>query len=120
MSGRKVWVAVALAFILGAGIALTATRLLSGPPATSVDPIRLHPPSNSSEDGEQDGKKDGKKKNKKKREKGKGERSGTSEQPPSGGAPPAPPAPPAPAGDDDDDDDDTDDDDDDDTDDSDD
>jgi hypothetical protein len=106
MSGRKVWVAVALAFILGAGVVLTATRLLPGSPATSVDPIRLQPPTDSSEDGEQDGKKDGKKKNKKKREKGAGDRSGTGEQPSLEGAPPAPPAPPAPAGDDDDDDDD--------------
>ena len=104
MSGRKVWVAVALAFILGAGVVLAATRLLPGPPDTSVDPIRLQPSPESSEDVEQDGKKDGKKKNKKKREKGAGERSGTGEQPSLEGAPPAPPAPPAPAGDDDDDD----------------
>lgn len=98
MSGGKAWLAVALAFILGAGVVLTATKLLPGSPATSVDPIRLQSPTDVSGDDEKDDKKDGKKK----REKGTGEPSGTREQPSSRGAPPAPPAPPAPAGDDDD------------------
>ena len=106
MSGRKAWLAVVLAFILGAGVVVTASRLLPGSPATSVDPIRLQSPTDSG-----DGNKDGQ--NNKKREKGAGEPSGAKEQPSSGGAPQASPAPPAPAGDDDDDDDDSGDDDDD-------
>jgi hypothetical protein len=106
MSGRKAWLVVAVAFILGAGVVLAATKLLPGAPPTSVDPIRLQAPADGSEDGKKDVKKDGREKDK--REKGAGEPSGTKEQPSPGGAPPAPPAPPVPAGDDDDDDDDDD------------
>ena len=101
MRGRRAWLVVTLAFLLGAGGVLVAAKLLSAPRATSVDLIQLESPTERSHEGK---KSDGGKKREEKRKKGGGGPSGDTEEPSSGGAPAVPPAPPAPAGGDDDDD----------------
>jgi hypothetical protein len=106
MSGRRVAVLVALAFLLGAGGATLAVEILRGPERSSVDPIELRVEDEPSEDGDE-------RRKLKERKKPRGARTGDgrdggTQAPPSGGdesegVPPAPPAPPAPADDDDDD-----------------
>jgi hypothetical protein len=107
MSGRRVAVLVALALLLGAGVAALALEVLREPQRSSFDPIEFREefdrPSESGDD---------KKRDRRPKERRDG-RKGETQAPPSGsgdsggsteGAPPAPPAPPAPAGGDDDDD----------------
>jgi hypothetical protein len=109
MSGRRVAVLIALAFLLGAGGAALAVEILRGPERSSVDPIELRVEDERPDDTDEERKKPNGRKKRQERNGGtQAPSDGTGDT--TGGAPPAPPAPPAPAGDDDDDLDDVDDD----------
>jgi hypothetical protein len=101
MNGRRTWLLVVLALVLGAGVVVASMKLLPASPGTPVDPIRLESPDRSGDDRRK-GSREGRAGDRRRSlPTSRGPSSPAGQSSPEG-APAAPPAPPVPAGDDDD------------------